>query len=278
MPRLAACSRIASTIIVSVCGVLNIHAFFADIGSMIRADEASEITGVSPSAITSIIASVFGVVVEPMIASTLFSLMSFRVLTTAALESLASSSTMYSTDLPAIVFGRSAIVFFSGMPSETAGPGRRQRDADLDLRQGGERHRGGEREGEQRRRAERRIMAMSPGGDGWSWSSGIGDGEQADVAAKARASCPHRRGGEPVVGKAREEAADRDAALEPRQAHADALVDARAEGDVAVRLRRDVEPVGLGELRRDRGWPRRCRASPGCAAPARRRRSRSRRS
>ena len=107
---------------VSVCGVLKTHAFFALIGSMIRADEASEITGVSPSATTSIIASVFGVVVEPMIASTLFSLMSFLVLTTAALESLASSRTMYSIDWPATVLGRSAIVFFSGMPSEPAGP------------------------------------------------------------------------------------------------------------------------------------------------------------
>src|SRR5664279_439561 len=122
MPRLAACSRMASTIIVSVCGVLNIHAFLALIGSMIRADEASEITGVWPSATTSIIASVFGVVVEPMMASTLFSLMNFRVLTTAALESLASSRTMYSIDWPATVFGSSAMVFFSGMPSETAGP------------------------------------------------------------------------------------------------------------------------------------------------------------
>ena len=106
----------------SVCGVLKTHAFLALIGSMIRADEASEITGVSPSATTSIIASVFGVVVEPMIASTLLSLISLRVLTTAALESLASSRTMYSIDLPATVFGSSAIVFFSGMPSEPAGP------------------------------------------------------------------------------------------------------------------------------------------------------------
>ena len=89
---------------------------------MIRADDASEITGVSPSATTSIIASVFGVVVEPMMASTLFSLISFLVLTTAALESLASSRTMYSIDLPPAVFGSSAIVFFSGMPSELAGP------------------------------------------------------------------------------------------------------------------------------------------------------------
>ena len=48
--------------------------------------------------------------------------MNFLVLTTAALESLASSSTMYSTDRPPTVLGRIAIVFFSGMPSETAGP------------------------------------------------------------------------------------------------------------------------------------------------------------
>src|ERR1035441_10203051 len=122
MPRRAACSRMASTIIVSVCGVLNIHAFFALIGSMIRADEASEMTGVSASATTSIIASEFGVVVEPMMTSTLFSAISLRVLTTAALESLASSRTMYSIDWPPTVLGSSAIVFFSGMPSETAGP------------------------------------------------------------------------------------------------------------------------------------------------------------
>ena len=92
MPRLAACSRIASTIIVSVCGVLNIHALRAFIGSMMRADEASEITGVSASATTSIIASVLGVVVEPMMASTLLSVISRRVLLTAELVSLASSA------------------------------------------------------------------------------------------------------------------------------------------------------------------------------------------
>ncbi len=74
---LAACSRIAPAIITSVCGVLNIHAFFASTGSMMRTDDAREIVGVSPSAITSIIANVAGVVVVPMIASTLFSLISF---------------------------------------------------------------------------------------------------------------------------------------------------------------------------------------------------------
>ena len=38
-------------------------------GSMMRADEASEMTGVWPSAATSIMARVLGVVVEPMMAS-----------------------------------------------------------------------------------------------------------------------------------------------------------------------------------------------------------------
>ena len=91
-------------------------------GSMMRIDEASEITGVSPSANTSIIASELGVVVEPMIASTLFSPISFFVFCTAVVVSVASSSRMYSTLFPATVFGHNGIVFFSGMPREAAGP------------------------------------------------------------------------------------------------------------------------------------------------------------
>jgi len=53
------------------------------------------------------------------------------------------------------------------------------------------------------------------------------------MAAKARPARAHRRRGEAVVRKARQEAADRDLAFEPGQAHADALVDAGAEGDVS---------------------------------------------
>ena len=89
---------------------------------MMRIDDASEITGVSASANTSIMASELGVVVEPMIASTLCSPISFRVFCTAVVVSVASSSTMYSTFEPAMVFGHSAMVFFSGMPSDAAGP------------------------------------------------------------------------------------------------------------------------------------------------------------
>jgi len=45
-----------------------------------------------------------------------------RTFCTARLVSDASSSTMYCTLLPAISFGSSAIVFFSGIPSDAAGP------------------------------------------------------------------------------------------------------------------------------------------------------------
>jgi hypothetical protein len=79
-------------------------------------------TGVSASANTSIIASEFGVVVEPMIASTLFSPISLRVFCTAVVVSDASSSTMYSMVLPPAFFGHIGIVLRSGMPSDAAGP------------------------------------------------------------------------------------------------------------------------------------------------------------
>jgi hypothetical protein len=89
---------------------------------MMRTDEASEIAGVSPSANTSIMPSEFGVVVDPMSASTLLSPMSLRVFWTAVVVSDASSSTMYSIDLPPAVFGHIGIVLRSGMPSDAAGP------------------------------------------------------------------------------------------------------------------------------------------------------------
>ncbi len=88
------CSAIASDIMMSFCGVSKTQRFLASIGSMMRAEAAIEITGVWLSAATSIIASEFGVVVEPRMMSTLFSEISLRVLLTAAVVSLASSSTM----------------------------------------------------------------------------------------------------------------------------------------------------------------------------------------
>ena len=112
----------APAIITSVCGVLNIQARFASIGSMMRMEDASEIVGVSPSLMTSRIASVVGVVVVPMIASTLSSPMTFLAFWTAVVVSDASSSRMNSTVLPPMDLEHMPTVFFSGMPSDAAGP------------------------------------------------------------------------------------------------------------------------------------------------------------
>src|SRR5471032_3585065 len=82
-PWLLACSAIADAIIASVCGVLKTQWRLASTGSMIFDDDASEIIGVWPSATTSIMASEFGVIDEPMIASTWSSEISFFVVWTA---------------------------------------------------------------------------------------------------------------------------------------------------------------------------------------------------
>src|SRR5712692_7647828 len=80
------------------------------------------IMGVSASATMSIIASEFGVTVEPTITSTLSSLRSLRVLVTALVVSEPSSSTIQLTFWPAIAVGSSSKVLRSGMPSEAAAP------------------------------------------------------------------------------------------------------------------------------------------------------------
>src|SRR6185369_15090236 len=115
-------TAMASAISESLCGVLNTHFVFGFAGSTIRAEAAIEIIGVSASATTSIIASELGVIVEPTTTSTLSSEMSFFVLVTALVVSEPSSSTIQLTFCPPIVVGNSSNVFFSGMPSEAAGP------------------------------------------------------------------------------------------------------------------------------------------------------------
>ena len=112
----------ASAISESLCGVLNTHFVFGFAGSTMRAEAAIEIIGVSASATTSTIASELGVIVEPTTTSTLSSEMSFFVLVTALVVSEPSSRTIQLTFWPPIVVGRSSNVFFSGMPSEAAGP------------------------------------------------------------------------------------------------------------------------------------------------------------
>ncbi|MNT45896.1 hypothetical protein D3C72_1825080 [compost metagenome] len=78
----------------SFWGVLKTHFFLSSIGSMIFAEAARVIMGVLPSATTSIIASELGVMLEPMMMSALLSLISLRVLETAAVVSDASSRMM----------------------------------------------------------------------------------------------------------------------------------------------------------------------------------------
>jgi hypothetical protein len=87
-------STIACDIMMSFCGVLKTQAFLASSGSTILAEAAIEIIGTLASETTSIMASELGVMVEPRTTSTLFSVISLRVLVTAAVVSEASSSTM----------------------------------------------------------------------------------------------------------------------------------------------------------------------------------------
>src|ERR1035437_4049130 len=122
IPLSAMWPMIAAAICESFCGVLKTQCRLASTGSTIAADAAMEIIGVCASAATSIITNEFGVTVEPMSTSTLSSEISLRAFFTAVVVSEASSRTIYSTLLPAISLGNSAIVFFSGMPSDAAGP------------------------------------------------------------------------------------------------------------------------------------------------------------
>jgi len=94
MPLSTMWVTMARAIMMSFCGVLKTQRFFASMGSTMRAEAAIEIMGVPLSATASIIASELGVTVEPMMRSTLFSVMSLRVLATAVVVSEASSSTM----------------------------------------------------------------------------------------------------------------------------------------------------------------------------------------
>ena len=72
--------------------------------------------------------------------------------------------------------------------------------------------------------------------------------------------------------EAAHELADRHLGLHPRQRKAGAGVDAEAERQMAVGMAADVEPVRLGELRRDRGWRRRCTDARRCRPASRCRR------
>src|SRR6476469_2080466 len=70
--------------------------------------------------------------------------------------------------------------------------------------------------------------------------------EPPESGTTAASGCAVER----VSREARQQAADRDASFEPRKIEARARVDAEAECQVPVRRASDIEPVGIGELRR----------------------------
>src|SRR5438067_13570808 len=69
-------------------------------------------------------------------------------------------------------------------------------------------------------------------------------------AAKARAPASRRLPCQRVIRKARQEASDRDAALEPGEVESRTGVNAGAKRDMAIRRARDIEATRIAELRR----------------------------
>ncbi len=122
MPFFVMCLISASAMRSSFCVVLNTQRFFASSGSTTADVPTVAITGTLASAMMSRMASAFGVVDGPIIASMLFSWMSFLMFCTARVVSPPSSSWMYSTVAPPIDFGSRSPVFFCGMPMAVVGP------------------------------------------------------------------------------------------------------------------------------------------------------------
>ena len=133
-PFFVMCLISASAMRSSFCVVLNTQRFFASSGSTTDDVPTVAITGTLASAMMSRIASAFGVVDGPIIASMLFSWISFLMFCTARVVSPPSSSWMYSTVASPIDFGRRSPVFFCGMPIAVVGSGGGDHQADLHLR------------------------------------------------------------------------------------------------------------------------------------------------
>ena len=140
-PLARMCTAIASAMSESFCGVLNTQRVFGSVGAMMSAEAAIEIIGTSASATTSRIASELGVTVEPMMTSTLSSLISLRVFFTASVVSDLSSRMMKLTFWPPMTRRADHLEGIFLRNAERGGrPGRRQRDADGDVRMGGPGH------------------------------------------------------------------------------------------------------------------------------------------
>jgi hypothetical protein len=95
---------------------------------------------------------------------------------------------------------------------------------------------------------DRLRAGIGGGGEGLGTFSSLQNGGQGLEAAKPDAPGSDRRSREPVAGKPLEEAGQCNAALQPGERHADALMRALREGQVPVGLAGEIEAVGLGEL------------------------------
>ena len=116
------CLISAAAIRSSFCVVLNTQRFFASSGSTTADVPTVAIIGTPASAITSRIASAFGVVDGPISASTLSCCTSRLTFCTARVVSPPSSSCTYSIVVEPMRRGSRSPVFFCGMPIADVGP------------------------------------------------------------------------------------------------------------------------------------------------------------
>ena len=121
-PFFVMCFSSAAAMRSSFCVVLNTQRLLASSGSTTDDVPTVAITGTFASAMTSRIASALGVVDGPIIASMLYSWISFLMFCTARVVSPPSSSWMYSTVASPIFLGSRSPVFFCGMPMAVVGP------------------------------------------------------------------------------------------------------------------------------------------------------------
>ena len=133
-PFFTMCLISAPAIRSSFCVVLNTQRFFASSGSTTDDVPTVAITGTLASAMMSRIASALGVVDGPIIASMLFSWISFLMFCTARVVSPPSSSWMYSTVASPIFFGQQLAGVLLRNADRGRGTGRGHHEADLDLR------------------------------------------------------------------------------------------------------------------------------------------------
>ena len=138
-PFFAMCLISAAAIRSSFCVVLNTQRFFASSGSTTADVPTVAISGTLASAMMSRIASALGVVDGPIIASMLFSWISFLTFCTARVVSPPSSSWMYSMVASPILRRQEVAGVLLRDADRRGRTGRRDHQADLDLRGGGKR-------------------------------------------------------------------------------------------------------------------------------------------